>query len=151
MMYAILLILLVLVLAAAGFLAYQNSKLVSNQKKLGTASSDPSLVYSIFDQSSAAGVEEPEAIPLFQYTVFARSNEAVVVNKPVAMIILCRVAAGKGDYLLADVERNMLDKISRPMPLNAYSEHKAYLHRTANHTEKEMVLNLEDAVNLQYT
>lgn len=92
-----------------------------------------------------------EAIPLFQYTVFARSNGAVVVNKPVALIILCRVAAGKGDYLLADVERNMLEKISIPMPLNAYSEHKAYLHRTANHTEKEMILNLEDAVNLQYT
>ncbi|OMD60917.1 hypothetical protein [Paenibacillus odorifer] len=151
MMYAILVILLVLVLAAAGFLTYQNSKLVSNQKKLGTSSGDPSLMYSIFDQSSAAGVEEPEAIPLFQYTVFARSNGAVVVNKPVALIILCRVAAGKGDYLLADVERNMLDKISRPMPLDAYSEHKAYLHRTANHTEKEMILNLEDAVNLQYT
>lgn len=150
-MYSILVILLVLVLSVAGFLAYQNSKLVSNQKKLGTLSRNPSLMYSIFDQSCAASVEDPDVIPLVQYTVFVESSGQAVVNKPLAIINLCRVSAGRGNLVLADVERSVLEHIKLAAPSDAFIEHKAYLHRATNHAEKEMILNLEDVVKLQYT
>ncbi|OMD42911.1 hypothetical protein [Paenibacillus odorifer] len=150
-MYSVLVILLVLVLSVAGFLAYQNSKLVSNQKKLGTLSRNPALMYSIFDQSCTASVEDPDVIPLIQYTVFVESSGQVVVNKPLAIINLCRVSAGKGDLVLADVERSVLECIKSAAPSDSFITHKAYLHRAANHAEKEMILNLEDVVKLQYT
>ncbi|WP_339290701.1 hypothetical protein [Paenibacillus sp. FSL E2-0201] len=150
-MYSVLVILLVLVLSVAGFLAYQNSKLVSNQKKLGTLSRNPALMYSIFDQSCTASVEDPDVIPLIQYTVFVESSGQVVVNKPLAIINLCRVSAGKGDLVLADVERSVLECIKSAAPSDSFITLKAYLHRAANHAEKEMILNLEDVVKLQYT
>ncbi|AIQ35412.1 hypothetical protein R50345_12800 [Paenibacillus sp. FSL R5-0345] len=150
-MYSVLVISLVLVLSVAGFLAYQNSKLVSNQKKLGTLSRNPALMYSIFDQSCTASVEDPDVIPLIQYTVFVESSGQVVVNKPLAIINLCRVSAGKGELVLADVERNVLEYIKSAAPSDSFIAHKAYLHRAANHAEKEMILNLEDVVKLQYT
>ncbi|WP_419886478.1 hypothetical protein [Paenibacillus sp. B-A-8] len=150
-MYSVLVILLVLVLSVAGFLAYQNSKLVSNQKKLGTLSRNPALMYSIFDQSCTASVEDPDVIPLIQYTVFVESSGQVVVNKPLAIINLCRVSAGKGDLVLADVERSVLECIKSAAPSDSFITHKAYLHRAANHAEKEMILNLEDVVKFQYT
>jgi hypothetical protein len=150
-MYSILVILLVLVLSVAGFLAYQNSKLVAKQKKLGTLSRNPSLMYTIFDQSNAASVEDPDVIPLIQYTVFMELSGQGVVNKPLAIINLCRVSAGRGDLVLADVERSVLEHIQWVSPSEAFIEHKAYLHRAANHAEKEMILNLEDVVKLQYT
>ncbi|MNO28463.1 hypothetical protein D3C76_183560 [compost metagenome] len=148
-MYSILVIMLVLVLSVAGFLAYQNSKLVANQKKLGTLSRNPSLMYSIFDQ--AASVEDPDVIPLIQYTIFVESSGQVVVNKPVAILNLCRVSAGRGELVLADVERSVLEHIQLVSPSEAFIEHKAYIHRASNHAEKEMILNLEDVVKLQYT
>ncbi|KTD88008.1 hypothetical protein [Paenibacillus etheri] len=150
-MYSILVILLVLVLSVAGFLAYQNSKLVSNQKKLGTITRNPALMYSIFDQSCTASVEDPDVIPLMQYTVFVESGGQVDVNKPLAIINLCRVSAGRGDLVLADVERVVLEHIKLISPSDAFVEHKSYLHRAANQAEKEMILNLEDVVKLQYT
>lgn len=150
-MYSILVILLVLVLSVAGFLAYQNSKLVSNQKKSGTISRNPALMYSIFDQSCTASVEDPDVIPLMQYTVFVESGGQAVMNKPLAIINLCRVSAGRGDLVLADVERVVLEHITLISPSDAFVEQKSYLHRAANHAEKEMILNLEDVVKLQYT
>jgi hypothetical protein len=108
-------------------------------------------MYSIFDQSCAASVEDPEVIPLIQYTVFVESSDQVAVNKPLAIINLCRVSAGKGELVLADVERSVLEYIQLVSPSEAFIEHKAYLHRAANHAEKEMILNLEDVVKLQYT
>ncbi|WP_339315567.1 hypothetical protein [Paenibacillus sp. FSL R10-2734] len=151
MMNSILVILLVLILSAAGFLAYQNSKLVSNQRRSGTLLHNPSLMYSIFDQSCAASVEDPDVIPLFQYTVSVESSGQVVMNQPLAKIILCRVRAGRGDLVLADVERSMLDHIQMAALSDAFIECRAYLHRAASHAEKEMILNLEDVVKLQYT
>lgn len=150
-MYSILVMLLVFVLSVAGFLAYQNSKLVSNQKKSGTLSRNPALMYSIFDQSCAATLEDPDVIPLMQYTVFVESGGQVLVKKPLAIINLCRVSAGRGDLVLADVERSVLEHIKLISSSDAFIEHKAYLHRAANHAEKEMILNLEDVVRLQYT
>lgn len=150
-MYSILVMLLVFVLSVAGFLAYQNSKLVSNQKKSGTLSRNPALMYSIFDQSCAATLEDPDVIPLMQYTVFVESGGQVLVKKPLAIINLCRVSAGRGDLVLADVEHSVLEHIKLISSSDAFIEHKAYLHRAANHAEKEMILNLEDVVRLQYT
>lgn len=151
MMYAVLVILLVFVLSVAGFLAYQNSKLVSNQRIFGSSLRDSSLTYSIFDESSVARIEDPDTVPLFQYVALVGSNGQVIVNKQTNMFILCRVASGKGELVLADAEHKMLNYIRLSSSSKACFEHKAFLHRTTNHAEKEMILNLEDAVKLQYT
>lgn len=153
MMYTILVILLVLVLSIAGFLAYQNSKLVFNQKKFGALAHNPLLLYSIIDEASTARMENPDVIPLFQYSVFVEKDRTVAVCEPIANLVLCRVAAGEGDFVLAEANKTMLEHIKGviPMNTNTFSEYSVYLHRAVSHAEKEMILNIEDVVKLQYT
>jgi hypothetical protein len=151
MTYTVLMALLVFVLSAAGVIAYQNSKLMSDQKTNGHSVRNASRMYSIFDKSSAARVDDPSVIPLFQFTVFAEQSGRVAVNKRVSSLILCRVEAGAGEKALADAENFMVDSIRVAVPPGTIVEHRSFLHRAANHSEKEMIMNLEDVVKLHYT
>lgn len=145
MLYVILGIVLLLLLTA-GITAYQNSKLITKQKMNGSLSRSAMHMYTVFDQSSSSEAERTNAIPLFQFTVSGGSNGSISVNHSGSTYILCRTAAGKGEMVLDDAQQWILNLIQRAAVHGDVIEHKTFIHKTTGHEEKELIMNLEDAV-----
>lgn len=148
-MNVILVILLVLILSVAGFLAYHNSKLASAKRLSATTLADPSLSYAIFDESSRDSMEDPDTIPLFHCMIASDCEGLDMANKQPSQMILCRVATGTGELDLSDAENIILDYIRLSNTANVPIEYTTYLNRSVNHAEQEALLNLEDAVKSQ--
>lgn len=145
MLYVILGIVLLLFLAA-GILAYQNSKLISNRKMNGSSSRSAVYRYTIFDLSISNEAERSQAIPLFQFTVSGGSDGSILANRSGSTFILCRVAPGKGEMVQNDAQKWLLNLIHRAAGYGALIEHQSFIHTATDHVEKELIMNLEDAV-----
>jgi hypothetical protein len=145
MIYVMLAVLLLL-LTAAGILAYQNSKLIFNRNKTGSSARSASLMYSVYNQAITDQAEDSNAVPLFQWTVPAETAAAQSETKAGTTLTLCRVAAGKGEMVLADAQSWMLNSIRQSAYTGAPMEHEAFLDKVSGSGEKELVMNLEEAV-----
>lgn len=145
MIYAILVIVLLLLLAA-GILAYQNSKLIAKRKMNESSSPSTTHMYTVINQSISGEVEGPIAVPLFQFTVFAESDGSTLGSPADSTFMLCKVAVGKGEMVLNDAENLMLKYIKHAGDQGALMKYQSFLHRETDHAEKELIMNLEDAV-----
>lgn len=136
----------ILLLFAAGILAYQNSKLISYGKTIGYSTPSVLHVYTIFDQPLLDEAEDPNSIPLFQITVSGGSDGSTSVTRSGSTYILCKTAASKGEMVLDDVQKWILNLIHHATIHGYMIEHKSFIHNAISHKDKELIMNLEDAV-----
>ncbi|WP_340023139.1 hypothetical protein MHI24_29665 [Paenibacillus sp. FSL K6-1096] len=87
-------------LAAAGIIAYQNSRILAAQKTDHSMVPAGKRMYSVYDQSFTPETELPEAVPLFQFTAAGGGTETART--------LCRVTAGTGEMALSEAQHYML-------------------------------------------
>ncbi|WP_410511562.1 hypothetical protein PaeBR_15980 [Paenibacillus sp. BR2-3] len=146
MIYALLTVVLLLLLAG-GVLAYKNSKLIANRSESGSSSRGASLMYSVYHLPISGNAKESGAVPLFQLTVPAGMNGSTATDnvRPATTLTLYRVAEGKGEMRLTDAENWMLNSIRQSAFGGAPIEHEAFIDKTINSKEKELIINLEEA------
>lgn len=68
-------------LFAAGLLAYQSSRMISEREASESAAPTGSLMYSVVNQAFAEHEERPEAVPLFQFTVLSGPGEQLAKGR----------------------------------------------------------------------
>ncbi|MCE3200657.1 hypothetical protein JI735_22845 [Paenibacillus sonchi] len=137
---------IVFLLFAAGVMAYQNSRLIAQQEADDSAGRISSLMYSVYYQAFSYNEERPEAVPLFQFTVRARTEGQPASGEVDKTIALCRVPAGSGEMALSDAQNWMLGSI-RQSALRGESIFPAsFQDKAASKGEQELILRLETAV-----
>ncbi|WP_310832914.1 hypothetical protein [Paenibacillus pedocola] len=133
-------------LAAAGLLAYQNSRLIAEQEADSTAVPAGMLMYSVFNERFLENDERPEAVPLFQYTVLSEPGEQLSLGETGTTFALCRVPAGTGEMILWDAQNWMVNNIRKAAIQRVLMEHSGFPDKAARKGEKELILNLEATV-----
>lgn len=144
MLYVIFGIVLLL-LSLAGILAYQNSQLIS-QRKTTSSSRSPAHRYIVVNQSISGIAEEANLVPLFQFTVLHNNDGLTSVNVAGSTIILCKVPEGTGEMVLADAQNLMLKYIKHAADQGTLMSQQTYSLKETDHAEKELIMNLEDAM-----
>ncbi|MNO46304.1 hypothetical protein D3C76_365880 [compost metagenome] len=136
----------VFLLFAAGVMAYQNSRLIAQQEAGESAGRISSLMYSVYHQAFSNNEERPEAVPLFQFTVRARSEGQLASGEVDKTIALCRVPAGSGEMALSDAQNWMLGSIRQSALRGEQILPASFTDKAASKGEKELIFRLETAV-----
>lgn len=130
-------------LFAAGIIAYQNSRMIADQETDASRVYTGNLMYSVYKQDFSPNLELPEAIPLFQFTVFDKEEEELPRQKTGTTRALCRVAAGRGEMVLSDAQTFMKNSIREAALRGSRLEHLSFPGKADRHGEKEMIKSLE--------
>jgi len=146
MIYA-LLVVVVLLLSAAGVLASKNSKLISGKNAVDPAIRSTSLRYSVYDYLATEVSGGLQAVPLFQLTASKEGNATTAGDDSVKTLILCRVLEGKGEMVLADAQNWMLSHIRQAAGRGVLLQYEAYKDKSRGTGEMELILELEDALH----
>lgn len=133
-------------LAAAGLLAYQNSRLIAEQEAESSAVPTGMLMYSVFNERFLENEERPEAVPLFQYTVLSGRDEQLFKGETGTTVALCRVPAGTGEMILLDAQNWMVNNIRKASIQGVLIDHSGFPGKAARKGEKELILSLEATV-----
>ncbi|CAH1190928.1 hypothetical protein PAECIP111892_00412 [Paenibacillus auburnensis] len=133
-------------LATAGLLAYQNSRLITEQEADSTAVPTGMLMYSVINERFLENEERPEAVPLFQYTVLSEPGEQLSPGETGTTFALCRVPAGTGEMILWDAQNWMVNNIRKAAIQGVLMEHSGFPDKAARKGEKELIVNLEATV-----
>lgn len=124
-------------LLAAGIIAYQNSRILAEQKTEASRPLTGKRMYSVYDQSFTPETEQPEAVPLFQFTAVEGGAEATRV--------LCRVAAGTGEMALSEAQHYMLGILRQAALQGGLLKVVACADKAVYTGEKELIQALEAA------
>jgi hypothetical protein len=133
-------------LAAAGLLAYQNSRLIAEREAESSAVPTGMLMYSVFNERFAENEERPEAVPLFQYTVLSARDEQLHKGETGTTVALCRVPAGTGEMILGDAQNWMVNNIRNAAIQGVLLDASGFPDKAARKGEKELIKNLEATV-----
>jgi hypothetical protein len=152
MIIAILAVVMVLLLVSGG-LAYQNSRLITQQKQGGTGIDVASLRYSVYSRpdSGQAMQLNDTSLPLFSLTVpsdHLKTPESVVTVPPergAVKVILCRDSSGQGEMRLQEAGLYMLNRIRTAARPGVLMECEVFAEQVIEGAEKDMILSLEQA------
>lgn len=136
----------VFLLFAAGLLAYQNSRLISEREAAEAEIPTGLLMYSIYHEDFSNQEERPEAVPLFQFTVLSARDEQLVKRETGTTFALCRVPAGTGEMALTEAQNWMAGNIRKAGAEGTLYAHTSYKDKTARRGEQELIKNLEATV-----
>ncbi|WNS45696.1 hypothetical protein [Paenibacillus sp. MMS20-IR301] len=145
-MYALLGSVALFLLLAAGIIAFQNSRIIREQENDSSRAYTGYLMYSVYNQDFSPDKELPEAVPLFQFTLFDGYAQAPSEGEAGTTYALCRVAAGKGEMVLSDAQTYMLGQLRQAVLQGIRLEYAAYAGKAARRGEKELIKVLEQAV-----
>lgn len=132
-------------LAAAGLIAYQNSRIIADQETDASRAHTGYLMYSVYYQDFTPDSELPEAVPLFQFTVSDSGGEGVPGGEAGTTRALCRVAAGRGEMLLGDAQHYMLGILRQAALQGGRLDYLSFPAKAARKGEKELIKVLETA------
>lgn len=124
-------------LLAAGIIAYQNSRIIAEQKTEASRPHTGKRMYSVYDQSFTPETEPPEAVPLFQFTAGGGGAEATRT--------LCRVAVGTGEMALSEAQHYMLGILRQAALQGDGLKIAAFTGKAVYAGEKELIRALEAA------
>lgn len=124
-------------LLAAGIIAYQNSRIIAEQKTEASRPHTGKRMYSVYDQSFTPETELLEAVPLFQFTAGDGGAEATRA--------LCRVAAGTGEMALSEAQHYMLGILRQAALQGGWLKIAAFTDNAVFAGEKELIQALEAA------
>ncbi|WP_342439820.1 hypothetical protein NSS79_14210 [Paenibacillus sp. FSL L8-0436] len=130
-------------LFAAGLLAYQSSRMISEREASESAAPTGSLMYSVVNQAFAEHEERPEAVPLFQFTVLSGPGEQLAKGEKGTTSALCRVPAGTGEMVLTDAENWMRSNLRKASIEGARVVFASFPEKADRRGEKELIRNLE--------
>lgn len=133
-------------LFAAGLLAYQNSRLISEREAAESAVPTGLLMYSIYYEDFCNQEERPEAVPLFQLTVLLSPDEQLVKRETGTTVALCRVPAGTGEMALTDAQSWMTGNIRKAAVQGTLYGYISFMDKAARRGEKELIKSLEATV-----
>ncbi|AIQ58268.1 hypothetical protein PBOR_15995 [Paenibacillus borealis] len=122
-------------LFAAGIIAFQNSRMLAERENDASRAYTGHLMYSVYHQDFAPNGELPEAVPLFQFTLFDGMDGTTNA--------LCRVAAGRGEMVLSDAQNYMLSNLRQAALQGVRFEYLSFPGKAARRGEKEMIKALE--------
>lgn len=132
-------------LLTAGIIAYQNSRILAEQETDASRTHTGNLMYSVYNQRFSADEELPEAVPLFQFTVYERGEEDLPETEAGTTRALCRVAAGTGEMALSDAQNYMLGILRQAAVQGGRLTHVSFSGKAARRGEKELIQALETA------
>ncbi|WP_405112044.1 hypothetical protein MHH28_03870 [Paenibacillus sp. FSL K6-1217] len=132
-------------LVTAGIIAYQNSRILAEQETDASRTHTGNLMYSVYNQRFSADGELPEAVPLFQFTVYARGEEDLPESEAGTTRALCRVAAGTGELALSDAQNYMLGILRQAALQGGRLVPVSFSGKAARRGEKELIQALETA------
>ncbi|WP_342422980.1 hypothetical protein [Paenibacillus sp. FSL E2-0178] len=127
-------------LFAAGIIAFQNSRMLAERENDSSRAYTGHLMYSVYHQTFSPNEELPEAVPLFQFTLFdGADGESFITHA------LCRVAAGRGEMVLSDAQNYMLSNLRQAAMQGVRFEHLSFPGKAVRRGEKELIKALETA------
>lgn len=133
-------------LFAAGLIAYQNSRLISDREASESAVHAGSLMYSVVKQAFAQEEERPEAVPLFQFTVYTDTRDQPERGEKGVTSAICRVPAGTGEMTLSGAQHFMTSNIRKAAIDGALILHDSFPENADRRGEKELIAHLEATV-----
>lgn len=133
-------------LLAAGLLAYQNSRLISDREASESAVPAGSLMYSVVNHAFAGEEERPEAVPLFQFTVYSEPLEQQAQGERGVTSALCRVPAGTGEMTLSSARHFMTSNIRKASIEGSLIVHASFPEKAGRRGEKELIAHLNATV-----